>query len=120
MTWRHFKLEEFACPCCGENHMKHATISRLDDARDDAGVAFVITSGYRCARYNASSRVRGATDSAHTRGFGADVSTPDSVTRYKILRALVGRGFNRIGIYPSHIHIDDDPSLFPGVCWHGG
>lgn len=81
----------------------------LQAARSVAGVPFIINSG-----------VRPGDDGAHGRGLAADIRATDSRTRYLILVGLLDAGFNRIGIYPRHIHADCDPSLDPEVCWFVG
>ena len=89
--------------------MQEAFLKRLDYARDLAGVPFRITSGYRCPRHNA--RVGGKPNSAHTRGWAADIAAEDSETRARILFGLIKAGFRRMGIdcKRGFIHVDDDP-----------
>lgn len=113
---RHFDLSEFQCKCgCGKADMQSQILTMLDEARDIAGVPFTITSGFRCVTHNA--RVGGKSNSAHTRGYAADIRTGSSAARYKIMDALLRVGFNRVGIAKSFIHVDDDPSLPTNVMW---
>lgn len=116
IMYKYFKLEEFACKCgCGDNEMKHSTLRKLDLARELSGIPFVITSGYRCKAHN--ERVGGKSQSAHTRGYAADIKASDSRSRYLIVDSLLAAGFSRIGIAKTFIHVDDDPSLPDLVMW---
>lgn len=115
MKMENFKLEEFKCPCCGKVEMQDSFLKLIDIARTTAGVPFVITSGYRCEKHN--KEVGGKADSAHTKGYAADIKCSDSSTRFKIISALIKAGFNRIGIANSFIHCDCDPSLPKNVIW---
>jgi len=96
--FKYFKLEEFECPCCGANRMELETIERLDRARELS--------------------VGGADTSAHLVGRGADILTPTSTMRYKVVKGLLEAGFTRIGIYPSHVHADDHPDYSQEVMWY--
>lgn len=115
MKW--FKLSEFECnDGCGFNIINLDFVSRLDDARDEAGIPFSINSGCRCIKHNAAEG--GSETSSHLYGLAADIRTPDSYNRYKMLKALLSRGFTRILIYPTFIHVDVDelkPSPLIGV-----
>ena len=122
---RYFQPEEFDCKCskCRTNNegrgaemMDDYFLQMLDDARHKAGVAFRITSGYRCIAHNRS--ISGSVkDSAHTKGLAADIACSDSRTRGYIIGALFEAGFNRIGIHEHFIHVDDDPSKDADVVW---
>ena len=117
MTLLHFELHEFDSPDLpgsGER-MDIEFLSLLDDARGIAGVPFTITSGYRSRSHNMM--VGGVEDSSHTKGCAADIYTPDSRHRWKIVDALIKVGFNRIGIANSFIHVDNDPEKTPNVIW---
>jgi zinc D-Ala-D-Ala carboxypeptidase len=112
---KYFKREEFVCPCCGVEDMQETFLNMLDIARGEAGVSFTINSGYRCKSHNAE--VGGATHSSHTTGYGVDISCTSTANRFKIVNSLLARGFNRIGIANSFIHVDCDPSLPCKVIW---
>ena len=65
-------------------------------------------------------KVGGIKTSSHTNipCNAADISTIDSVTRFKVLQALLEVGFVRIGIGESFIHCDTDTeNKSPEVCW---
>lgn len=120
MDIKYFKLSEFDSPDdtgSGEN-MCLSFLSKLDEARDLAGVSFKITSGYRTPRHNTS--IGGVKNSSHTNipCNACDISTPDSSTRYKIINSLLKVGINRIGIGKNFIHCDTDKKKSPNVIWH--
>src|SRR6056297_2398375 len=81
----------------------------LDEAREHAGIPFVVTSGVRTPERNEA--VGGTQSSAHTRGLAADLRAETSRERFLILEALILHGAQRIGVYPTHIHVDVDESL---------
>ena len=115
MSYKYFKKEEFACPCCGRNEIKDEFLAKLDEAREIAGVPFVITSGYRCSKHN--KEVGGSPTSSHLKGLAADIKTTSSKQRYKILNALLKVGFKRIGIGQNFIHVDLDTEKVQEVAW---
>lgn len=86
--------------------------AKLDESREYAGIPFRITSGLRRLLQNES--VGGSPTSTHLNGTGCDISCTDSVSRYKIVTALLKAGFTRIGVYASHIHCDLNKE---GVMW---
>ncbi len=104
-----FVREEFLCRCCGEERIARELVLKLDDARRIAGIPMIVNSGYRCPKHNRE--VDGFATSSHLRGYAADISTPDHQTRFKIVRALVLAGFQRIIIYRDKrfVHVDVDP-----------
>jgi zinc D-Ala-D-Ala carboxypeptidase len=115
MPYKHFKMHEFACPCCGENLVSTKLIEKLDTARHLAGVAFKINSGYRCEKHN--KEVGGKETSSHLKGLAVDIACTNSVARFKLLNALLIVGFKRIGIADTFIHCDIDSSKVQDVIW---
>ena len=112
---RNFKKKEFACPCCGKQHMERSTTESLDDARSIAGVPFNINSGWRCKAHN--EKVGGKKTSSHLTGWAVDIEATSSRQRFKILDGLIRAGFKRIGIGKTFIHADRDPGKSPQVTW---
>lgn len=83
-------------------------LEMLQEARDLAGIPFVINSG-----------VRPGDPRSHGRGYAADIKATTPRERGMILNAVYLVGFHRVGIYPRHIHVDCDPTLDADVCWIG-
>lgn len=85
---------------------------KLDEARE---VPFRLTSGFRSPAQNILAG--GTSNSTHLTGEGCDISCLDSATRFKMITGLIKAGFNRIGIYPKHIHADISFTLPQNVIW---
>ena len=116
MELKHFKLSEFDSPDLlgsGKN-MNSDFIKRLDEAREIAGVPFNINSGFRTAAHNA--KVKGKSNSSHLRGYAADIATKTPSMKFKVLDSLLKVGFDRIGVYPTFIHVDCDPQFNDQRC----
>ena len=92
-------------------------VAMLDQARESTGIPFIITSGFRDSADNATAG--GVEDSPHTKGLAVDLRVSNSNYRFKMLRALFSVGFNRIGIYDRHIHVDIDLDKPQNVIWTG-
>ena len=112
---KHFKVKEFNCPCCGVRSMDEHLLRLLDSARIQAGVPFVINSGYRCRDHN--HRVGGSPTSSHLKGLAADIATLTARKRFQILKALIYVGFTRIGISEGFVHVDVDPDKQEDSLW---
>ena len=117
MDLRYFTTDEFACPCCKLSKINVEFADKLDAAREKSGIPFRVTSGYRCQKHNRA--VGGKPDSAHTRGYAADIVAATSRERYLIIKALLDVGFNRIGIDVKRgfIHVDCDPDKTENLIW---
>lgn len=116
-TMKHFELKEFDSPDAPGSgvNMAPSFLSMLDAAREIAGIPFKVRSGYRTPKHN--EKAGGKLNSAHLRGFAADIEALSSTERYAILKAGIEAGFRRIGVHRSFIHFDNDPSLPQGVIW---
>jgi len=88
---------------------------KLDEAREYAGIPFVINSAYRSPKHN--KKVGGKPNSSHIKGLAVDIRCNTSRNRFIILDALIAVGFNRIGIADSFIHVDLDLSKSDNVIW---
>jgi len=97
-----------------EYNMDLDFLSKLDKAREYAGIPFVINSAYRSPEHPES--IKNPT-SSHIKGLAVDIKAKDSRTRYKVLEALIHVGFNRIGIADTFIHVDDDKEKSSDVVW---
>lgn len=111
----YFKPEEFRCKCCGRVRIDPALLGRLDAARRLYGAPMHVVSGYRCPAHN--EKVGGVSQSYHTHGKAADIKVADGADRYRLLKALLTAGFNRVGIYrQGFIHVDVGPAPV-NVVW---
>jgi uncharacterized protein YcbK (DUF882 family) len=115
MTWRHFKLSEFACRHCGENLIDHVFVSELDELRHRLGFPIAITSGYRCPTHNAKVSSTGLTG-PHTTGRAADLGVARE-RAYEVLQTAMLMKFTGIGVKQHggsrFIHLDQLPNA-PG------
>ena len=104
--WAWFDYDDFKCKCgCGQNQTDPVVIDMFDAARTDAGVPFIIDSGYRCPKHNSSDAVKSTSDN-HPSGEAGDIRCADGPTRMKIVAALIKVGFRRLGFHKSFIHAD--------------
>ena len=119
---KYFTYEEFDSPDekgSGKSFMDKTFLSLLDRAREEAGVPFKITSGFRTQAYNKDLLKRGykaSKNSSHLKGCAADISCKSSDKRLKIVKALIKVGYTRLGIAKSFIHVDNDPDK-PDAIW---
>lgn len=104
--WPNFQPREFACKHCGEAYYHPEAFDRIQQARTDAGIPFIINSAHRCWRHNA--RVGGAPKSAHKK-IAFDVAVTHA-TKRTILEALRRAGFTTFGFYGTFIHTDPRPN----------
>ena len=89
-------------------------LAKLDEAREFAGIPFIINSAYRSPSHPES--IKNPT-SSHIKGLAVDIKAKDSITRFKVLNALIAVGFNRIGIAGTFIHVDLDLDKSQNVIW---
>lgn len=115
--YKYFKDAEFqfCTPPCRLHHMNPDFMSRLDHAREVAGVPFMLNSAYRTVNWEIKQGRAGT--SSHTKGLAVDIDCLTPSHRFRILTALIQEGFTRIGIYPSFIHVDADPDKDPAI-WY--
>jgi len=118
---KHFKDEEFYCPCCNLHAMDEVFTKRLDIARGYARVPFVLTSAYRCANYQEVLRTHGKQTaigvSPHEKGMAVDIGWTNE-TRYKILDSLRKVGFTRFGFDEDYVHVDMDTERKQKYIWY--
>ena len=103
-----FRFREFACPCCGSDHVSRRLVHALQELRDMANAPITITSGVRCERWN--EKVGGSERSQHLCGKAADIVIRDlhplemETLAEKVTKFRQGG----IGVYPSRgfIHVD--------------
>ncbi|MDH5511556.1 MAG: D-Ala-D-Ala carboxypeptidase family metallohydrolase [Nitrospinota bacterium] len=116
----HFKMEEFACPCCGENKISPELVEKLEEVR----VMYyrrplVVSSGYRCDKHEAEV---GGTGANHPKGLAGDLVAPGNrkiigQNLLDLIMGLVEQGVTRIVLYRDerHIHVDINQNLPQGI-----
>jgi len=111
----HFRLCEFLCPCClkGEVIAAQHIAELLELVRPSVG-PIVIRSGFRCKKQN--TKVGGEANSYHLLGLAVDITVATDSGRYKLIRALLNHGWNRLGIGKNYVHADRGPTRRP-VIW---
>ena len=122
ISLKSFKISDFDSKGDGEKgsgvKMRVTTLQMLEKARSLSGIPFTINSGYRTIRHN--QEVKGVPDSAHTRGYAADISATSKSKQVTMLKALYAVGFRRFGIYKTFIHVDNDPDKPTPSIWAKG
>ena len=97
-----------------EENMNESFLMRLDEAREYAGIPFIINSAYRSPTHPESIK---RPTSSHIKGLAVDISATSSRQRGLILDALRAVGFDRIGIANTFIHVDMDYDKDQNVTW---
>lgn len=112
-----FKDEEFeACtPSCFRTQINDDSLCRLDNARQIAGIPFVLSSAYRSPEWEKSKGRSG--EGAHTQGKAFDIVCRSSTNRWLIVFGALASGFRRIGISKTFIHLDDSVDLSNPCIW---
>jgi uncharacterized protein YcbK (DUF882 family) len=107
----HFNAKEFTCQCgmCRPQKIKNDLITKLERVREKFGRPLIITSGYRCARHQASLRGQGlqtaSGTSTHELGEAADVRPKDLADMPELLKILEEE-FKAIGLASTFYHVD--------------
>jgi uncharacterized protein YcbK (DUF882 family) len=121
---RYFTFDEFDSPDQkGSGEMMDPDfLAILDEARDCAGIPFIISrgGGFRTVAYNRQLIKDGypaSRKSSHLLGLAADIYVTDSQARFVILDALQECGITRLGISPTFIHCDIDPNKPQHRIW---
>ena len=115
---KYFTEKEFnnCTPPCSLSDMDVEFMNILDAIREEAGIPLVINCAYRNSDYDTLKGRSG--NSAHCYGLGVDIRCNDSTNRFKILKAAIKLGINRIGIGKTFVHIDISKDLPQNVLWH--
>ena len=106
---RFFKLNEFACPCCKKVMLHPKLLAKLVELRKILERPVIITSGYRCPKYN--QEVGGVISSYHCIGLAADIAVKD-IELITLLEICENLDFNGIGFYEkkNFLHLDVRPT----------
>jgi len=113
MDLRYFKLSEFDDPReagSGQN-MQEDFLEMLDELRHRCGFPFRISSGFRIDAGVGSPR------SQHLFGRAVDIATKNGIEKRTIVKHAIDMGFNGIGVYNGHVHVDNRASA--PVIWSG-
>jgi len=117
----YFSKQERSCPCCGQDKMNEAFMTKLNILRYLLGEPMYATSMYRCRKHNAE--IGGAPESGHTKGIAADFKRLSDSYTYRVVSLAIMLGFKGIEVGTKHIHLDDipreKPILFPGISKGG-
>lgn len=108
VTWRYFTKAEV-------KGLNTELVDRLDEARDIAGIPFILNSTLRSEAKNEA--VGGVENSSHLSGHAVDIRCKTSQERMAIIFALYQVGFKRIGVGNTFVHADNDPSKPQKVMW---
>ena len=105
----HFKLSEFACPCCKRVMLHPRLLKKLTELRGIIERPIYINSGYRCPAYN--QKVGGVVNSYHLIGLAADIRVKD-INLIELLEVCENIGFAGIGLYEkkNFLHLDVRPT----------
>lgn len=118
VTSKWFKESEFkrCTPRCSLQDMNQYTMHKLDEARDLAGIPFVLNSAKRTPAWD---RARGRSGTGpHTIGEAVDIRCHTDSNRFKIIQALIRVGFTRIGVYKTFIHADTSEKHKQEIIWY--
>jgi len=115
--YKYFSQNDFtnAHPACKIENMDSEFMLKLDRARENAGVPFIVNSAYRSEDYERGMGRDGT--SSHTKGLAIDIKAETSGTKFKIVKSLILEGFTRIGVAKTFIHVDNDFNKDQEVLW---
>lgn len=115
MKYRYFDISEFDCKETGENEMDPNFVKDLDTLRSRCEFPFVVTSGYRSPNHSIEKAKK--KPGMHSTGRAVDIAVNNGAQRYKLVKEAMSMGFTGIGIYKSHVHLDQRNKNF--VMWYG-
>lgn len=112
----YFPLSDRECPCCNRENLSPIAHKKFDQARELAGIPFIMNSMCRCWDHNKS--IGGSPTSSHLiekedgtliESYAGDIKYENSHQAFLIVRGLLLSGCVRILIYKTFIHADFDP-----------
>ncbi|GAB4112602.1 MAG: D-Ala-D-Ala carboxypeptidase family metallohydrolase [Candidatus Caldatribacteriota bacterium] len=112
----HFRLSEFACPCCRQVILHPLLLKKLSKLREMVNRPVYITSGYRCPEFNL--KAGGIKTSYHLLGLAADVRV-EGMSVFELLEYAESIEFSGIGFYEkkNFLHLDVRPTK--NTRWRG-
>ncbi len=103
MSWQYFTDNELKCRCgCGKADMESGFMKKLIGLREYLGFPFIITSAYRCAKYNQKVSTTGS-NGPHTTGRAIDIAVYGEQA-YKIISCASQFEFSGIGVSQTGTH----------------
>lgn len=96
-------------------NMRDTFMWKLEFARTEAQIPFIINSGSRCKKHNRD--VGGTDTSDHLTGEGADIKVVGSHQRLKVVQGAIRSGIVRIGIAKTFIHLGGNIRQNPVGLW---
>lgn len=104
----YFSESELSCNCCAQNKFDDQTLLKLNLMRDEAGFPFIVSSAYRCPKYNREIKAT----QTHATGQAIDILVSHDKA-YQVIRLAIKYGFTGIGVSQKgdtskrFIHLDD-------------
>ena len=96
-------------PVTGDYHgLRHELRTELEKLEGNLSFRLHINSGLRSDKH-----------SSHQRGLAADIRVTGGWERREVVKAALEQGFERIGVYDHHVHLDIDPDRPRPVLWSG-
>ena len=77
---------------------------KLDIIREEVGVPFIVSSGYRDKTHPIEAKKE--TPGTHAQGIAADIKVTDGRQRFKIVEEAIKMGFSGVGVASSFVHVD--------------
>lgn len=118
-----FTSDELRCRCQRSECDARDTVvpemlDRLYRAREVYNAPMIVTSGLRCAWWNAKESIGGVISGGeHVAGEAVDIQCVTSQEHYFMLRAAFAAGFRRLGIAKAFVHFGVSTTLTQDVQW---
>ena len=113
---KYFSTKEFSCHChfpdCKKQKISKSLVAKLGDIREEIGQPMVVTSAFRCQKYQAFLRAAGvntvvAKASQHELGEAADIVPLDQKDIKGKFLDICGKYFDSIGLSDHFLHVDE-------------
>ena len=102
-------------PPCHLRQLDPDFYALLSELQKFIPLELTITSAYRTYDYELSKGRKGT--SSHCKGLAVDISCCNSSLRAALVSKAFALGIDRIGIYPTFIHLDVDKSKVHPCIW---
>lgn len=111
----HFSTKEFSCHChypdCKEQRISKDLIDKLESIRVEVKQPLIVTSAFRCPKYQAYLRAVGTNTvvaklSQHELGNAADIVPKDGLNVQTTFLEICGKHFDSIGLSNKFLHCD--------------